>query len=232
MSTDIASQIFIPRTVSDTFSLDIRSRIDLHYSATSIYGVYYSGDGEIMFKNGNQYKGDLQKGMLHGQGQMIFKEGTIYSGDWKLNKMSGKGKIEWIDQCWYEGDFQDGIRHGFGEFHNPAKGSIYEGEWVHGKRQGHGKLTLRDGSIYEGEFKNGAKSGKGKITYPSGNFYEGQWKAGVKEGLGDMHWVSMKQKVVPVDAVQRAVEERHTARGRHAALARRQRHQQSAAEQV
>lgn len=186
--------LFVPRTVTDSFATEVKARIEMQDEAGQVYAVYYSGDGEIEFRNGNHYKGDIQKGLLHGQGQMIFNDGTLYEGIFYLNKMHGKGHIVWPDGCSYDGEFEDGIRHGFGVFQNPLKSSVYEGEWKNGKRHGNGKLTLKDGSVYSGEFENGVKSGQGKISYPSGNFYEGNWKNGLKNGQGVMHWVADKQK--------------------------------------
>jgi hypothetical protein len=186
--------LFVPRTVTDSFAVDVKARIDIQDDPVQIYSVYYTGDGEIEFRNGNHYKGDISKGLLHGQGQMLFHDGTLYEGDFHFNKMSGYGQLTWPDGCTYKGDFKDGIRHGHGTFENPLKSSVYEGEWQHGKRHGQGTLRLKDGSVYTGSFAEGVKCGTGRILYPSGNFYEGQWKNGQKNGKGIMHWISDKQK--------------------------------------
>jgi hypothetical protein len=36
--------------------------------------------GDIKFKNGNAYSGELAYGNLHGQGQITFPDKTIYTG--------------------------------------------------------------------------------------------------------------------------------------------------------
>jgi hypothetical protein len=192
-------QLYIPRTVTDTFATEVKSGIELQNDKNSVYAVYYGGnaDAEIVFKNGNHYKGEIERGLLDGKGQMLFNDGTFYEGNFSINKLSGRnGRIQWPDGCTYTGDFLEGIRHGKGTFKNPLRGSTYEGDWVKGKRHGQGKLKLKDGSEYEGGFIDGVKSGIGKITYPSGNFYVGEWANGVKEGKGEMHWVALKQKYV------------------------------------
>ena len=189
-----ALNLFVPRTVSNAFATEIKSRIDMQDEPGQIYSVYYTGDGEIEFKNGNHYKGDILKGLLHGQGQMLFQDGTLYEGDFHFNKMNGKGTLTWPDGCIYKGEFKDGIRHGRGNFENPLKGSFYEGDWINGKRHGKGTLRLKDGSVYAGDFENGVKCGQGKIQYPSGNYYEGGWSNGQKNGKGTMHWLADKQK--------------------------------------
>lgn len=190
----MTQHLLVPRTVTDSFATEVKARIDMQDEAGQIYAVYYSGDGEIEFKNGNHYKGDIQKGLLHGQGQMLFSDGTLYEGMFHLNKMHGQGNIVWPDGCNYQGGFEDGIRHGYGVFQNPLKSSHYEGHWKHGKRHGQGTLKLKDGSIYTGEFEDGVKSGQGKMSYPSGNSYEGNWRNGLKNGQGVMHWVAERQK--------------------------------------
>lgn len=188
------AQIWVPRAVTDAFAEEVKSRIELQEDPKQVYAVYYSGEGTVKFKNGNLYKGDIWKGLLHGQGRMVFRDGAVYEGSFQYNQLEGRGKLVWTDECSYEGEFKSGIRHGTGVFENPAKGSRYEGGWVEGKREGQGILTLRDGSVYQGEFKQGTKCGIGKQNYPSGNYYEGNWQNGVKHGQGTMFWVSEKQK--------------------------------------
>ena len=188
------AQIWVPRAVTDAFAEEVKSRIELQEDPKQVYAVYYSGEGTVKFKNGNLYKGDVWKGLLHGQGRMVFRDGAIYEGSFQYNQLEGKGRLVWTEECSYEGEFKAGIRHGHGVFENPGKGSRYQGGWVDGKRHGQGELVLRDGSIYQGDFRHGTKAGIGKQTYPSGNYYEGNWQNGVKHGHGTMYWVAEKQK--------------------------------------
>lgn len=143
--------LFVPRNVSDLIAESCKSRIELVEEASmvggsnQIYGVYYSGEGEIAFRNKNVYKGDIHRGMLHGTGSMVFADGTLYEGCFEWNQITGEGLMEWIDGSSYAGIFLNGVRHGTGLFKNPVTGVTYQGDWVHGKREGFGKLTLSDG---------------------------------------------------------------------------------------
>ena len=68
----------------------------------------------------------------------------------------------------YEGSFEDGLKHGMGEF-NFSKGMRYTGEYVEGVRHGSGTIYRKNGAVaFCGEIRNGVPNGKGYVIDPKG----------------------------------------------------------------
>jgi len=144
-----------------------------------VYGKALNGQCKISFKNGNNYEGDFENGMLNGhffqincikklfflgKGTFTWANGVKYIGDFFYNKLIGYGRFEWPDGSFYEGEVENGLRDGVGLFVAPDNESSYEGKWAKGLRHGKGKLTFKSGGFYEGDFLNGNKHGKGKMV--------------------------------------------------------------------
>ena len=125
----------------------------------------------IQYKNGDFYKGDINRHFLaHGKGVMQYVNGSVY-----------------------EGDFRNGIRFGAGTY-KTAEGDKYIGNFRNDIPEGYGEVSYRDGSGYEGEWKHGVINGRGVFRYPCGDSYKGYFKNGIKDGEG--HYICADGKVI------------------------------------
>jgi hypothetical protein len=90
------------------------------------------GSGEVVFSNGDRFKGEFRNGRIHGQGTWTSgSSGNTYTGNWFDGRRQGEGTYSWS--------------HGSQQ---------YVGEWVDDKRQGRGTFTWANGDRFEGEFRN------------------------------------------------------------------------------
>ena len=87
------------------------------------------GRGEIVYKNGDKYEGQVRAGKREGPGKQTFANGDVYAGRFRMDKIYGQGKFESVD------------------------GSTYDGAWRYGKREGRGKAVAADGTVREGTWK-------------------------------------------------------------------------------
>lgn len=144
----------------------------------------YSGNGKMVYKNGNVYIGEMQKGYCQGKGTMFFNDGTKHVGSFYLGVIIGEGVRYYTDGSRLEGVWsQDGI-YGKAKYYF-ADGGIYDGTFSSKyKFDGHGTRTWPNGDVYTGNFKNGAMSGKGKLTTKDGDSYEGDFLNGQYHGIG------------------------------------------------
>eukprot|EP01147_Barroeca_monosierra_P003022 gene3022-5806_t len=146
------------------------------------------GEGKITFSDGTSYIGSWEDDLFHGKGTLkrtdsiyegtfvngvAFGEGTlkcangdVYCGELKNNKPSGKGTLSYADDVGkYSGDFEDGQRHGIGEFSCTDPHYVpfmYNGEWKHDERHGTGTLSFQGDFSYTGQFEKG-RPVKGKF---------------------------------------------------------------------
>jgi hypothetical protein len=90
----------------------------------------------------------------HGKGDMLFENGDVYRGHWRKGKLHGFGVVEFSNRKKYVGAFQNGKQHGFGKF-TWHDGEFYEGEWKFGFFDGRGIYGTPDGVEIYCEFKNG-----------------------------------------------------------------------------
>ena len=134
------------------------------------------------FKN-CQYKGEFQKGKLHGKGIMNYANGRIYEGDFKLNAPEGVATETYANGDKYVGRFLRGFKTGLGTYFF-ANGQVYEGNFSHNKPNGRGKLKINATANYVGSFKNGKCNGEGCYKYENGDVYEGTWVESMKHGKG------------------------------------------------
>lgn len=91
-----------------------------YYSGLAISpNSVYHGEGHLIASNGDEYRGNFDRGIFDGKGTMVYADsGNTYSGDW-----------------------QDGKHHGQGTYTELATGNVFEGGWKEGKR--HGSFVLR-----------------------------------------------------------------------------------------
>lgn len=159
-------------------------------------GEFYVGDvkggnadgiGRMQFFNGATYEGSVQKNLLNGKGKMIWSIGTSYEGDWLMGKKTGYGVFKWPSGDSYRGQWRDDLIQGKGVYAN-NNGSSYDGDWVADKYEGWGTFTWGEGPIkgdkYIGPHKNGKQSGKGIYYTVSGNTFQGDFSEGRFLGKG------------------------------------------------
>ena len=137
----------------------------------------------VTLPSGEQYDGQLVKGVPNGRGLLLKANGDQYNGIFVDGKFEGRGVFHWIDGGEYKGKWVQNKRQGFGSMQY-ANGNHYEGEWLAGKRHGRGQLTFRSGTRYEGQWKSDLKNGEGMLIYRSGQRYIGKYKNDLRHGKG------------------------------------------------
>ena len=125
------------------------------------------GTGEIKFKNGDNYKGELNRNLMNGEGTLMIGKNTNYVGG-----------------------FANGFREGFGVFSYCSKSEgneediyKYEGEWVRGKKEGFGTEKINGIVVYIGKFKNDLRNGTGRL-FMTDSQYDGAFLDGMRHGNG------------------------------------------------
>lgn len=128
-----------------------------------------NGLGQIVFANGDVYKGAFKNGERNGTGLCKFGlTGSIYRGEWRDGKPQGNGilftlpnelvearfdgfnvvdgqiKILYENGEFYEGNCKHSMRNSAG-VHYYANGDSYDGEWVNDRRVGRGRIFSKDG---------------------------------------------------------------------------------------
>ena len=67
-----------------------------------------NGMGKVIFKNGDNYKGNWIDGKLDGKGTFISTDGTKYIGEWMNGKYHGIGRLIYSDGLNKVGEFKKG----------------------------------------------------------------------------------------------------------------------------
>ncbi len=109
------------------------------------------------------------------KGQINWKDGSNYRGDLKGGAPNGWGILKCNKKSTYTGEFLKGIQHGRGQkyFDN---GDSYSGEWKKGKMHGKGVYNWKDGFRFIGLFENGELKGFGTLELPDGSVFRGSWE--------------------------------------------------------
>jgi len=69
--------------------------------------------GEILYKNGDEYNGELLNGKMSGHGLYKFKNGSYYEGELKEGQFEGRGKlIDKLNDLVIVGQFRNGQPNG------------------------------------------------------------------------------------------------------------------------
>ena len=175
-------------------------------------GLTYTGQGRILWRNGDAYDGAVRAGKRHGQGEFTWANGQKYKGDWVNDRPEGNGVLRFVNGNLYDGSVVDGQPHGKGKMiyasgdvytgqlnqgvqHGQGaylwtSGQRYDGPWVRGQAVGQALMTFANGNTYQGEVLEGQPHGQGKLSYVSGDVYTGTLAKGLPSGQGVYQWKS------------------------------------------
>jgi hypothetical protein len=99
------------------------------------FGTYWIKDQELGLRM--SYRGTFANNQRSGQGTMIYANGQKYSGSWAEGVRCGVGRMEYLNGDVYEGEWAHDMRHGQGTLYL-ANGDIYQGDWCKDKKHGQG----------------------------------------------------------------------------------------------
>jgi hypothetical protein len=175
-------------------------------------GGAVTGEGRVVWANGDVYQGQLVRSKRQGQGSFTWANGQRYSGQWVADRAQGQGEIVFVngnryvgavldDQPQgqgtmhfasgdrYSGAFESARHHGAGTY-TWANGQSLEGQWVEHQAQGPAVVRYPSGNVYEGPVRAGVAEGRGRLRFASGDVYEGDFVAGQMEGEGQYRWLN------------------------------------------
>ncbi len=155
-------------------------------SAQCIEGNCQNGRGTYQFENGNKYRGDFRKGLMHGKGLIVFGNDNSYNGDWVEGMREGLGVFTFMTGNVYSGAFRKNKFFGQGTM-NFASGNKYVGNWEEDQPNGQGIYYFTGNDRYEGTFVNGKFTGNGTMYYKNNEKYVGQWQNNLRHGTGKMY---------------------------------------------
>jgi len=89
-----------------------------------------------------------------GYGELRWKSGNIYKGEMSGGKYNGYGKYTYANGNVYEGYFVQYAKTGVGVF-TYSNGTVESGNFINGQLTGKGKMTFKSGAVLEGTFLNG-----------------------------------------------------------------------------
>ena len=170
----------------------------------------WSGVGRVVWANGDEFEGTLDKGKRQGQGRFSWSNGQRYEGGWEDDRPQGRGSMRFPDGNQYvgqlvdgtpqgagrmdyasgdsyAGEFAQGVPHGRGTY-TWKNGQRFEGDWQRGNPQGAGQMQFANGNQYQGAIVNGLPHGDGRMVYASGDTYAGGFSVGVPDGRGVFSW--------------------------------------------
>jgi hypothetical protein len=173
-------------------------------------GKTWSGEGKVVWANGDQFEGKLDQGKREGTGRFVWGNGQRYEGAWADDRPHGQGVLRFADGNQYEGTVVDGRPEGQGRMtyasgdgyvgqvsqglpngrgvYTWKSGQRFEGDWLKGTPQGSGTMLFANGNKYEGAIVDGLPSGTGRMVYASGDLYSGNFRVGVPDGNGVFAW--------------------------------------------
>ncbi len=154
-------------------------------SAQCIEGNCQNGRGTYQFENGNKYRGDFRRGLMHGKGMIVFGNDNSYNGDWVSGMREGVGVYSFATGNVYSGSFSKNKFSGLGTM-NFASGNKYVGNWEEDQPNGQGIFYFSGNDRYEGNFVNGKFTGNGTMYYKNNEKYVGQWQDNLRHGYGKM----------------------------------------------
>ena len=155
-------------------------------SAQCIEGNCQNGRGTYQFDNGNKYRGDFRRGLMHGKGTIVFGNDNSYNGDWVFGMREGLGVYTFVTGNVYSGSFSKNKFSGQGTM-NFASGNKYVGNWEDDQPNGQGIFYFSGNDRYEGSFVNGKFTGNGTMYYKNNEKYIGQWQDNLRQGYGKMY---------------------------------------------
>ena len=157
------------------------------------------GEGEMVWSNGDTYKGNFVNDVREGHGTLTFAppnptqtDGGEYVGDWVNNQMHGSGTRRYPNGDVYMGGYKNGKRCGEGRFYY-ANGDMFWGEWVDNHMHGPGRYYYASGQRFEGTFLHSKRNGAGKLQRTDGTLEVYQYINDSRVGQG-VRWSSDRTK--------------------------------------
>lgn len=147
----LLSAVFLLASAAHAVEANTSSKVDSTSPGSCKAAV--SNVGESM--PAGTYQGQCVNGRPHGSGEVMFVNGDRFKGSFKDGRIDGKGF--WVSGSsgnTYSGNWRDGRREGSGTYHWVQSSQQYVGEWVDDKRNGQGTLTWANGDRFEGEFRD------------------------------------------------------------------------------
>ncbi len=174
--------------------------------AICIRGDCNNGKGTFLFDDGGKYRGEWKNGKMHGKGKFTLNNQWI-EGYWQNSKlvkvtrkkMKLKAKpfippqpepyrciagnctdgfgIYTFQFGQYEGYWQNGLRHGSGDFYW-NEGDHYTGEWRLDRMHGYGFYAYKNGNRFSGKWESDKQHGEGILWKIDGTVLKGEWKMG------------------------------------------------------
>lgn len=111
----------------------------LSLEARCVKGNCRNGEGIMVFKKGDNYKGQFKNGQLHGVGRLRLHNGDVYIGNFSNGLFHGKGRYKFNNGDNYFGYWQKGHMHGKGTYTTSSGrkkiGTYQNGKLVSGTRE-------------------------------------------------------------------------------------------------
>ena len=155
------------------------------------------GYGELIWSNGNSYKGYFIDDMMHGYGINIRNDGS-YRGYYEFDKKNGYGEAIYSDGSYtnslydtYKGEWKDNMHSGVGTLFNKGK-LVFIGNFLKNLRFGQGVLidNYEDDNeeyIASGQWDDGF-TGFGSVYHRDGSNFTGYHVNAVRNGPGKYSW--------------------------------------------
>ena len=122
------------------------------------------------------FEGQVTKGIRNGQGQMVYPNGDVYKGSYKNGERSGPGLCKFGQTgALYKGEWRDDKPHGNGllfTLPNEIIEARFDGFKI---ADGQVKILTSNNEFYEGNFKANRRHGTGIHYYANGDNYDGDW---------------------------------------------------------
>lgn len=91
---------------------------------------------------------------MHGKGALLFKDGSQYEGEFENGMMNGHGTFTYKDGSRYEGGWKDNTRLGPATYTYP-NGAVATGAWLNNEMSGAGYFTDASGVRTKVVYQNG-----------------------------------------------------------------------------
>ncbi|CDW75236.1 UNKNOWN [Stylonychia lemnae] len=129
------------------------------------------GRGILVTKN-EKYSGNFYKDKFHKNGVLFETDGSEYDGDWVLGKKEGMCQYKRGNGDFYIGEMFNNYYHGKGQLRcakdENGHSELYNGDFQEGKRHGHGQYISSDQLIqYDGEWEEDKREGRGTLIITS-----------------------------------------------------------------
>jgi hypothetical protein len=89
-----------------------------------------NGSGTFTWPNGRIYEGSWKDGKMSGQGNLMYEDGNEYNGEFMDDCRHGYGVFTWKDGKRYEGPWEKNKQHGVADLVLPPANGESEPKWV------------------------------------------------------------------------------------------------------